>query len=169
MVDASPDPDDDDLFSDCRSEVGSEADKSSSNVIHRINNPRSPDSPISHPVPRPSPALEASFRDRLNIGRPPVAMEDPMEEYLYVNVADPHKVGEGMSSYMAYKVMTRTNLRCFRRGSFTVVRRYSDFLGLHEKLVARYQSKGRIIPPAPEKSIIGNYFTILYLIILLPL
>ena len=109
-------------------------------------------------VSRQPQGLEASIRDRLNIGRPP--MEDPVEEYLYVNVADPHKVGEGMSSYMAYKVMTRTNLRCFRRGSFTVVRRYSDFLGLHEKLVARYQSKGRIIPPAPEKNIIGE--TILF-------
>ena len=158
MVDTSPDPDDDDLFSDCRSEVGSEADKSSSNIIHRINNPRSPESPMNHLVSRQPQGLEASIRDRLNIGRPP--MEDPVEEYLYVNVADPHKVGEGMSSYMAYKVMTRTNLRCFRRGSFTVVRRYSDFLGLHEKLVARYQSKGRIIPPAPEKNIIGE--TILF-------
>merc|ERR1719189_2706543 len=61
-----------------------------------------------------------------------------------------------MSSFMAYRVTTRTNLHCFRRGSFTVVRRYSDFLGLHEKLVARYQSRGRIIPPAPEKSLLGT-------------
>ena len=52
--------------------------------------------------------------------------------------------------------MPRTNLHCFRRASFTVIRRYSDFLGLHEKLVARYQNKGRIIPPAPEKSLIGT-------------
>ena len=34
--------------------------------------------------------------------------------------------------------------------------RYSDFLGLHEKLVARYQGRGRIIPPAPEKSLLGT-------------
>ena len=38
----------------------------------------------------------------------------------------------------------------------SVVRRYSDFLGLHEKLVARYQYRGRIIPPPPQKSIIGT-------------
>ena len=77
-----------------------------------------------------------------------------------------------MSSYMAYKVTTRTNLHCFRRDSFTVVRRfvsqeyvsiwlslvtrYSDFLGLHEKLVGRYRGRGRIIPPAPEKSLLGT-------------
>jgi len=73
-----------------------------------------------------------------------------------VAVADPHKVGDGMSSFMAYRVTTRTNLHCFRRGSFTVVRRYSDFLGLHEKLVARYQGRGRIIPPAPEQSLLGT-------------
>jgi hypothetical protein len=29
------------------------------------------------------------------------------EEFLTVIVSDPHKVGEGMSSYMAYKVSTR--------------------------------------------------------------
>ena len=45
--------------------------------------------------------------------------------------------------YRQYKVipLCRTNLKCFRRGSFSVVRRYSDFLGLHEKLVARYQHR----------------------------
>ena len=73
-----------------------------------------------------------------------------------VTVEDPHRVGEGISSFTAYRVVTSTNIRCFRRASFSVVRRYSDFLGLHEKLVARYQSKGRIIPPAPEKNIIGQ-------------
>ena len=57
--------------------------------------------------------------------------------------------------YVVYKNY-RTNLKCFRRGSFSVVRRYSDFLGLHEKLVGRYQYRGRIIPPPPEKSIIGT-------------
>ena len=86
--------------------------------------------------------------------------DEAADTFIEVTISDPQKVGDGMSSYMAYKVMTRTNLRCFRRGSFTVVRRYSDFLGLHEKLVARYQSKGRIIPPAPEKNIIGE--TILF-------
>ena len=38
----------------------------------------------------------------------------------------------------------------------TVSRRFSDFLGLHEKLGEKYRSRGRIIPPAPEKSLVGT-------------
>jgi len=37
-----------------------------------------------------------------------------------------------------------------------VNRRFSDFLGLHEKLVVKHLHLGRIIPPAPEKSVIGE-------------
>jgi sorting nexin-1/2 len=36
------------------------------------------------------------------------------------------------------------------------MRRFSDFLGLHDKLVEKYLRMGRIIPPAPEKSVIGK-------------
>jgi len=36
-----------------------------------------------------------------------------------------------------------------------VTRRFSDFLGLHEKLVGRYQTQGIVIPPPPEKSVVG--------------
>ena len=151
----SPEGEEDDLFSDCRSEVGSEAG------VRRVSCPRTPGDEAG-PGPGPGPGyrqdLEGSFREKLSLMRGPV-MEQEMcgEEMIRVTVEDPHRVGEGISSYTAYRVVTRTNIRCFRRASFSVVRRYSDFLGLHEKLVARYQSKGRIIPPAPEKSIIGTY------------
>jgi len=37
----------------------------------------------------------------------------------------------------------------------TVNRRFSDFLGLRHKLVTKYIHQGRIIPPAPEKSVLG--------------
>lgn len=43
----------------------------------------------------------------------------------------------------------------------TVLRRFSDFLGLHEKLALKYIHLGRIVPPAPEKSVIGNYFNLI--------
>ena len=35
------------------------------------------------------------------------------------------------------------------------MRRFSDFLGLHDLLVQKYLRLGRIIPPAPEKNMIG--------------
>lgn len=37
----------------------------------------------------------------------------------------------------------------------SVSRRFSDFLGLHDKLSEKYLQNGRIIPPAPDKSIVG--------------
>ena len=38
----------------------------------------------------------------------------------------------------------------------TVPRRFSDFLGLHSKLAERHVPKGIVVPPAPEKSVIGK-------------
>lgn len=55
-----------------------------------------------------------------------------------------------------FRVTTRTNIPKFRRTHFTTLRRFSDFLGLHNILVEKYLRKGRIIPPAPQKNIIGS-------------
>ena len=71
-------------------------------------------------------------------------------------MAEPHKVGEGISSYLAYRVTTRTNLRLFQQPQLSVARRFSDFLGLHEKLSDKHLPRGRVIPPAPEKSLVGT-------------
>lgn len=50
----------------------------------------------------------------------------------------------------------QTNMRQFKSAEMSANRRFSDFLGLHEKLVERHQCRGRIIPPPPEKSVIGE-------------
>uniref|UniRef100_A0A8C2BFM6 Sorting nexin-2 n=1 Tax=Cyprinus carpio TaxID=7962 RepID=A0A8C2BFM6_CYPCA len=63
--------------------------------------------------------------------------------------------GDGMNAYMAYKVSTQTSLTMFRSKTFTVRRRFSDFLGLFEKLLEKHSQNGYIIPPPPEKSILG--------------
>ncbi|KAL0820263.1 hypothetical protein ABMA28_006182 [Loxostege sticticalis] len=73
-----------------------------------------------------------------------------------ITITEPQKIGEGMSSYVAYRVLTKTNMPIFSRHEFAVWRRFSDFLGLHEKLTEKYLRSGRIIPPAPEKSIVGT-------------
>ena len=72
-----------------------------------------------------------------------------------LQVTSPQKVGEGMSSYMVYNVVTRTNINYFRKKEMSVNRRFSDFLGLHDKLSEKYLQNGRIIPPAPDKSVVG--------------
>ncbi|KAM4809289.1 sorting nexin-2 [Rhinophrynus dorsalis] len=72
-----------------------------------------------------------------------------------IGVSDPEKVGDGMNAYMAYKVTTKTTLSMFNKNEFSVKRRFSDFLGLHSKLATKYMHIGYIVPPAPEKSIVG--------------
>uniref|UniRef100_A0A8C6KS49 Sorting nexin-2 n=1 Tax=Nothobranchius furzeri TaxID=105023 RepID=A0A8C6KS49_NOTFU len=72
-----------------------------------------------------------------------------------VAVTNPEKVGDGMNAYMAYKVSTRSSLSMFKSKAFTVRRRFSDFLGLYEKLSVKQSLHGCIIPPPPEKSVVG--------------
>lgn len=77
------------------------------------------------------------------------------DDFIHVMVTDPHKIGDGMSSFIAYKVVTRTNSNYFKKKEMVVERRFSDFLGLHDKLTEKYLQNGRIIPPAPDKSVVG--------------
>lgn len=51
------------------------------------------------------------------------------DQVLEVTVTEPQKIGDGMGSYMAYRVTTNTNIPLFRGNSFSVLRRFSDFLG----------------------------------------
>ncbi|XP_036382345.1 sorting nexin-2 isoform X2 [Megalops cyprinoides] len=74
---------------------------------------------------------------------------------IHISVSDPEKVGDGMNAYMAYKVTTKTSQPIFNRDEVSVKRRFSDFLGLHSKLATKYMHSGYIVPPAPEKSIVG--------------
>ncbi|CAG9821478.1 unnamed protein product [Phaedon cochleariae] len=83
--------------------------------------------------------------------KPEISEED---DFLEIHITEPAKVGDGMGAYMAYRVTTKTNMPMFKRREFSVTRRFSDFLGLHDKLTEKYLKIGRIIPPAPEKSVI---------------
>ncbi|XP_007546876.1 sorting nexin-1a [Poecilia formosa] len=80
-------------------------------------------------------------------------LEDKFD--IYVSVKDPEKIGDGMNAYMAYKVSTQTSLPMFRSKTFTVRRRFSDFLGLYEKLSEKHGPNGLIVPPPPEKNLLG--------------
>nr|XP_020461529.1 sorting nexin-1 [Monopterus albus] len=72
-----------------------------------------------------------------------------------VAVTNPEKIGDGMNAYVAYKVSTRTSLPMFKSKTFSARRRFSDFLGLYEKLSVKQLLHGCIIPPPPEKSVVG--------------
>ncbi|XP_056137126.1 sorting nexin-1a [Lampris incognitus] len=83
--------------------------------------------------------------------------EEEQEDKFDINISitNPEKIGDGMNAYMAYRVSTQTTLPMFRTKAFTVRRRFSDFLGLYEKLSEKHSANGFIIPPPPEKSILG--------------
>jgi len=64
------------------------------------------------------------------------------------------KRGEGINAYLVYKIETIVNnIPGYMKSKSEVWRRFSDFLGLRDKLVERYQPKGIVVPLAPEKSI----------------
>lgn len=50
----------------------------------------------------------------------------------------------------------QTTLPMFHNKTFTVRRRFSDFLGLYEKMLAKHSLLGCIIPPPPQKSVVGK-------------
>ncbi|XP_065216585.1 sorting nexin-2 [Planococcus citri] len=82
--------------------------------------------------------------------------DESRDQFIDIAVTEANKIGEGMSAYVTYKVETKTNIGIFRKKSMSVHRRFSDFLGLHEKLVDKHLRSGRIIPPAPEKNALGT-------------
>ena len=59
------------------------------------------------------------------------------------------KGAKGAGAFTTYAVSTKTTEDVFAGTSFTVVRRYRDFLWLQSELLDRYP--GVIIPPLPEK------------------
>ena len=74
-----------------------------------------------------------------------------------ITVKNPEKVGEGMGAYIAYSVITKTSMPSFKTPENTVKRRFSDFLGLSQRISEKYMQKGRIVPPPPEKSAVGKF------------
>ncbi|XP_050421935.1 sorting nexin-2 isoform X2 [Adelges cooleyi] len=76
--------------------------------------------------------------------------------FIKISISETTKVGEGMSSYVAYRVVTHTNVAMFKNTNMAVLRRFSDFLGLHNKLTEKYLRNGRLIPPAPQKNVLST-------------
>ncbi|XP_061133111.1 sorting nexin-1-like isoform X1 [Syngnathus typhle] len=134
---------DDDLFADAQLST----DKSGSfgqKEIFSSSGSRPISSFSPSPADMPAPSLEQ--------------LEEEEEKDTFdvdVAVTNPEKVGDGMNAYMAYRVSTRTSLPMFRNRTFSVRRRFSDFLGLYEKLSVKQSLHGCIIPLPPEKSVVG--------------
>lgn len=109
----------------------------------------------------PSPVKEIGFvEDIPNMSTNETSIENISENiengFIKISISETSKVGEGMSSYVAYRIVTRTNMPMFKSNNMAVLRRFSDFLGLHNKLTEKYLRNGRLIPPAPQKNMLGR-------------
>ncbi|KAM8877499.1 sorting nexin-1-like isoform 1-T1 [Synchiropus picturatus] len=136
--------DDDDLFAEASAELSTEnLNTSSRKEVSASSGPRSVASFVQSPVATTT-SLEQLEEE-----------EDKDKFDVDVAVTNPEKVGDGMNAYVAYKVSTRTSLAMFKNKTFSVRRRFSDFLGLYEKLSVKQSLHGCIIPLPPEKSVVG--------------
>ncbi|XP_078181601.1 sorting nexin 1 [Carex rostrata] len=75
--------------------------------------------------------------------------------FVMISVTEPVKMGTGVQSYISYRVITKSNMTEFEGPEKIVIRRYSDFEWLHDKLSEKY--KGIFIPPLPEKSAVEKF------------
>lgn len=79
----------------------------------------------------------------------------PSQPFLSVSVTDPVKLGNGVQAYISYRVITKTNFPEYQGPEKIVIRRYSDFVWLRDRLFEKY--RGIFIPPVPEKSAVEKF------------
>ncbi|KRZ03816.1 Sorting nexin-2 [Trichinella zimbabwensis] len=86
-----------------------------------------------------------------------ICKDSNLDVHLNIDIEKYEKRGEGVGSFVVYKVVTKLPVLAsgFGKREYSVWRRFSDFLGLHDSLAEKYIATGRIIPPAPSKNVIG--------------
>ncbi|KAF8555974.1 Vps5-domain-containing protein [Imleria badia] len=81
--------------------------------------------------------------------------EGPIPSLFAISVEDPQKVGDPIRAHTLYTVHTHTSSPLFSKATFSVLRRYSDFLWLYETL--SMNNPGVVVPPVPEKNPFGRF------------
>ena len=105
----------------------------------------------------PVPATQRTFQpNRLSQPQPPsLPVEQASKPQFSISVGDPHTISSTTTSHTAYTVITTTTSKAYNSPTFTVTRRYRDFLWLYDRL--HENSPGIIIPPPPEKQAVGRF------------
>ncbi|ORZ40923.1 hypothetical protein BCR44DRAFT_1424053, partial [Catenaria anguillulae PL171] len=111
--------------------------------------------PASASVP-PTPTTPSGTRKRapLSFSQAQLLVPSLSASPFTITVSDPTKVGDTISPFVVYKVVTKTTQPGFKAESF-VSRRYSEFLWLAGRLAAAYP--GVVIPGLPEKQALGRF------------
>ena len=105
----------------------------------------------------PPPVQPAPSDGRTRAAQPSVSVEQAAKPTFTITVGDPHTVGAAANSHTVYSVTTRTSSKAYVNPSFTVTRRYRDFLWLYERL--HDNNPGVVVPPPPEKQAMGRFDT----------
>ncbi|KRZ72416.1 Sorting nexin-2 [Trichinella papuae] len=124
----------------------------------------------------PTKAGSAGFGSSVRKVSEDSAKDSNLDVHLNIDIEKYEKRGEGVGSFVVYKVVTKVTILStevsvvdcgcgffalpvlasgFGKREYSVWRRFSDFLGLHDSLAEKYIATGRIIPPAPSKNVIG--------------
>ncbi|KAK2463525.1 hypothetical protein APHAL10511_004276 [Amanita phalloides] len=99
--------------------------------------------------------IRQTFRTNTQEDKFDEAKGNQIQPLFVISVEDPQKVGDHIRPYIMYTVHTRTTSPTFQRASFSVLRRYSDFLWLYETLCVN--NPGVVVPPVPEKSALNRF------------
>ena len=78
----------------------------------------------------------------------PASQSEESPARYMITVLNPQKMG-GKNTYVAYEVTAQATFG--EKETLVSVRRYSDFLWLHDQL--RNHNRSTVIPPIPEKSL----------------
>ncbi|KAG8923691.1 Vacuolar protein sorting-associated protein 5, partial [Tulasnella sp. 418] len=138
--------------------LGGEAPGWGSPIVHKTA-PTEDSSPIDRHENNLSPSQSiATVKESENgpDGQEDTTTQRPLiQPEFIITVGDPQKVGDPISAHIVYTVTTRTTSPRFAKSSFSVLRRYSDFLWLYDML--GHNNPGVIIPPVPEKNAINRF------------
>lgn len=103
----------------------------------------------------PPPVQPQQFDGRTRQAQPSVPVDQAAKPTFNITVGDPHTVGNAASSHTVYAVITKTTSKAYMNPTFTVSRRYRDFLWLYERLHDNHP--GVVVPPPPEKQAMGRF------------
>ncbi|OJT02912.1 Vacuolar protein sorting-associated protein vps5 [Trametes pubescens] len=85
----------------------------------------------------------------------PVKKDNGIQPTFVISVDDPQRVGDPIRAYTMYTVHTKTTSPIYKKSTFSVLRRYSDFLWLYETL--SMNNPGVVVPPVPDKNPFGRF------------
>ncbi|KAI0774784.1 Vps5 C terminal like-domain-containing protein [Trametes elegans] len=85
----------------------------------------------------------------------PAKKDNGIQPVFVITVDDPQRVGDPIRAYTMYTVHTKTTSPLYKKSTFSVLRRYSDFLWLYETL--SLNNPGVVVPPVPDKNPFGRF------------